>query len=218
MTKKVYNLIILDESGSMSSIERATVSGLNETIQSIKSAQGKHDDQQHFLSLLSFNSEHMTWHYDLAPVSGIEEFAGEKYEPNGCTPLYDAIGMGISKLRRQITDDDMVLVTIITDGLENSSSEFNFKSITKLMDTMKAKGWVITYIGANQDALEEAHKMHIDNGLSYDATPEGVKSMMKFERSRRAVLYEAMASYSSPAEMRDVDYFGNGRKKKGKKS
>ncbi len=85
MAKKVYNLIILDESGSMYSIEHATVSGLNETIQSIKSAQGKHDDQQHFLSLLSFNSEHMTWHYELAPVSGIAEFAGEEYCPT-CRP------------------------------------------------------------------------------------------------------------------------------------
>jgi len=218
MAKKVYNLIILDESGSMYSIERATVSGLNETIQSIGSAQGKHEDQQHFLSLLSFNSEHMTWHYDLAPVSGIGEFAGEKYCPSGCTPLYDAIGMGISKLRRQITEDDMVLVTIITDGLENSSSEFNFTAITRLMDSIKAKGWVITYIGANQDALEEAHKMHIDNGLSYDATPEGVKSMMKFERVKRAVLYDEIAKCASPAELRDVDYFGGGHKKKGKKS
>lgn len=218
MAKKVYNLIILDESGSMGSIERATISGLNETIQSIKSAQGKHEDQQHFLSLLSFNSEHMTWHYELTLVSGITEFAGEKYDPNGCTPLYDAIGLGISKLRRQITEDDMVLVTIITDGLENSSSEYNFTAITKLMDSMKAKGWVITYIGANQDALAEAHRMHIDNGLSYDATPEGVKSMMKFERSKRAVLYEAMAECASPMELREVDYFGNGRKRKGKKS
>ena len=77
---------------------------------------------------------------------------------------------------------------------------------------------MITYIGANQDALAEAHKMNIDNGLSYDATPEGVKNMMTFERSRRAVLYEEMASCSSPAELREVDYFGNGRKKKGKKS
>ena len=216
MAKKVYNLIILDESGSMSSIERATVSGLNETIQSIGSAQRKHEDQQHYLSLLSFNSEHMTWHYEMAPVSGIAEFAGEKYCPDGCTPLYDAIGLGISKLRRQITEDDMVLVTIITDGLENSSSEYNFTAITKLMDSMKAKGWVITYIGANQDALAEAHKMHIDNGLSYDATPEGVKNMMKFERSKRAVLYEEMAECASPMELSGVDYFGSGRKKKAK--
>ena len=218
MAKNVYNLIILDESGSMYSIEQATVSGLNETIQSIKSAQGKHEEQQHFLSLLSFNSEHMTWHYELAPASGIAEFAGEKYEPDGCTPLYDAIGMGISKLRRQITEDDMVLVTIITDGLENSSSEYNFDSIRKLMDAMKAKGWVITYIGANQDALAEAHRMHIDNGLSYDATPEGVAHMMKFERCRRAALYDKMAVCESAGELKEVDYFGSGRRKKSKKS
>lgn len=218
MAKKVYSLIVLDESGSMYSIEKATISGLNETIQSIKSAQGKHTEQEHFLSLLSFSSEHMTWHYDLTPVADIAQFAGEKYAPSGCTPLYDAIGMGISKLRRQITDDDMVLVTIITDGEENSSSEYKFDSITRLMDAMKAKGWVISYIGANQDAIRVAHEMHIDNGLSYDATPEGVQRMMKFERAKRGVLYEAMACCASPSEMADFDYFGEGRKKKSKKS
>ena len=216
--KKVYNLIVLDESGSMSSVERATVSGLNETIQSIKTAQAGQEGQEHFLSLLSFNSERMFYHYDLTPVSQIREFTGEDYCPSGCTPLYDAIGSSIAKLRRQLTDDDMVLVTIITDGLENSSKEYNYHSLICLMDTMKAKGWTIGYIGANQDALAEAHRMHIDNGLSYDATPEGVENMLRYERINRNEAYCEMAICSCPEEMKGYDYFKKNKKDKSDKN
>ena len=216
--KKVYNLIVLDESGSMSTVEMATVSGLNETIQSIKAAQAGQERQEHFLSLLSFNSERMFYHYDLTPVSQIREFTGEDYRPSGCTPLYDAIGSSIAKLRRQLTDDDMVLVTIITDGLENSSKEYNYLSLIGLMDTMKAKGWTISYIGANQDALAEAHRMHIDNGLSYDATPEGVENMLRYERINRNEAYCEMAVCSCPEEMKGYDYFKKNKKDKSDKN
>ena len=39
MKTKVFNVIILDKSGSMSSIARQAVDGVNETIGSIRSAQ-----------------------------------------------------------------------------------------------------------------------------------------------------------------------------------
>jgi hypothetical protein len=51
MSQRVYNLIILDESGSMSIIEKQTISGFNETIQTISAAQRKHEGQRHFVSL-----------------------------------------------------------------------------------------------------------------------------------------------------------------------
>ena len=38
MKTKVFNLIILDESGSMSYIERQALNGLNETLQTIRRA------------------------------------------------------------------------------------------------------------------------------------------------------------------------------------
>ena len=47
MSQRVYNLIILDESGSMSIIEKQTISGFNETIQTISAAQRKHEGQRH---------------------------------------------------------------------------------------------------------------------------------------------------------------------------
>lgn len=64
MRTQVYNLIILDESGFMSSIREQTISGFNETIQTISSAQKKHEDQQHFVSLVVFNSESIRTVFD----------------------------------------------------------------------------------------------------------------------------------------------------------
>ena len=42
----IYNLIILDESGSMGSIYEQALGGANETIQTIRAAQASADDQK----------------------------------------------------------------------------------------------------------------------------------------------------------------------------
>ena len=49
---KIYNLIIVDESGSMSHLREATLSGINETIGTIRSAQEEFETtQEHTLTL-----------------------------------------------------------------------------------------------------------------------------------------------------------------------
>lgn len=49
---QVYNLVILDKSGSMESIRKEAIDGYNETLGSIRAAQLKHlDTQDHFVSL-----------------------------------------------------------------------------------------------------------------------------------------------------------------------
>lgn len=52
---KVFNVIILDRSGSMQRIRQAAVDGFNETLVGIKKAQEKFaDTQEHFVSLVTF--------------------------------------------------------------------------------------------------------------------------------------------------------------------
>ncbi len=53
--QRVYNLIIIDESWSMKAIEKEAVDGLNETFQTIAAAQKMHENQEHFVSLVTFN-------------------------------------------------------------------------------------------------------------------------------------------------------------------
>lgn len=46
MKTRIFNLIIIDESGSMQSIKTAAIDSVNETIQTIRSAQKKHDGNE----------------------------------------------------------------------------------------------------------------------------------------------------------------------------
>ena len=54
--QKVYNLIILDESGSMESIKTEIISAFNEIVQNIKGLEEKFPGQEHFVSFVTFNS------------------------------------------------------------------------------------------------------------------------------------------------------------------
>ena len=122
---QVYNLVILDKSGSMESIRKEAIDGYNETLGAIRAAQLKHmDTQDHFVSLAAFCDCGIDMIYDKTPIKDADKLTKEKYEPCCCTPLFDAIGKSVKKLKTDIKDieDAAVLVTIITDGYENSST------------------------------------------------------------------------------------------------
>ena len=57
MKTRIFNLIIIDESGSMQIIKKEAVDSVNETIQTIRAAQKKHEEQEHFVSLVTFNDD-----------------------------------------------------------------------------------------------------------------------------------------------------------------
>ena len=136
-TKRVHNLIIVDESGSMEVIRKQAFVGMNETLQTVRKMQEKFPDQEQFVTLLTFDTGHTTWHYDNLPAAQTKDLDWKAYHPGGGTPLYDAIGKGISKTNAQIEDGDHVLVTIITDGEENSSEEWTLKMIRTMIEKLK---------------------------------------------------------------------------------
>ena len=72
----IYNLIILDESGSMISIYDQALSGANETIQTIRAAQASAEDQKQFLSFVTFDSGDREWVRTIVnnvPISNVKE-------------------------------------------------------------------------------------------------------------------------------------------------
>ena len=179
-TVKIHNLIILDESGSMSSIYNQALSGINETINGIRQSQEKYPEQRHFVSIVTFEGNGMCGvktRRDCEPVGEVADLTKEDYRPGGCTPLYDAMGKAISELDRKVDAGDSVLVTIITDGTENSSREYSGRAVKDLVAMQRKKGWTFAYIGANQEAIEVARDLNIQNAMNYDATPEGMVCM-----------------------------------------
>jgi Mg-chelatase subunit ChlD len=194
---KVFNLIILDESGSMDSIKRPAVEGLNETIQTIRNAQQTHtNEQDHFVTLVVFNSNGIRTIIKNSPINEVREVRYTDYHPNACTPLYDAMGLSLTGLKYQLSDTEknQVLVTIITDGYENSSKEYDGRMIKKLVKELKSQDWVFVYIGANQDVEAVAGSMEINNTLRFLADKRGINEMMAKTHAARSCFYEKISS------------------------
>lgn len=108
--KRVHNLIIVDESGSMSSIYQPALTGLNETLQTIREAQKEHENQEHIVWLVTFDTGHFKQIYANTPAEKAEDITPEQYRPCGGTPLYDAMGKSINQLRPMVTADDVVCI------------------------------------------------------------------------------------------------------------
>lgn len=186
--------IVLDETGSMSSVKTETINSLNEYISSQKNL---NDSQSCKVNLYKFsetssgfgftsttfravktqaqkqaNPNNIRTVYEHYDIQNVPELTSKDFVPSGMTNLYDAIGNTIARLDSITTDNQNVLVVIITDGYENSSVEYDVDSIKKLIEERQAKGWTFVYLGANQDAWAVGSKFGLSKGqtLSYSTS------------------------------------------------
>jgi Mg-chelatase subunit ChlD len=186
---RVYNLIILDESGSMESIKTRTVQGFNELVQTIRGIQRQFTNQQHFISLVTFNGLGIKTKLHTQPVSELTTLDEKSYHPDASTPLYDAMAKSILQLKHEIyqQSNTSVLVTTITDGEENASKEFSGKEVKLLIEDLQTKGWTFTYMGANHDVTAVADRLSIpkSNVMAFSADEESVTKMFALDKKAR---------------------------------
>ncbi len=206
MKTRIFNLVIIDESGSMQSIKKEAIDSVNETIQTIRSAQKKHEEQEHFMSLVTFNDDIKTV-CECVPVEEVKELTDETYRPDCCTALYDAMGISLNALCKKVAEEDKVLVTVVTDGYENASKEYSGKAIKALVDELKAKGWVFAYIGANQDVEAVAATISITNVINFETTSAGTRMMSARVNRSRERLYSCMAEPDFSAAKANENFF-----------
>lgn len=196
--KTVYNLIIVDESGSMCLIEQQAFAGMNETIQTVKQLQKKYPEIEQRITLMTFETGKRRYHLDNVPAKLAHVLRPSEYRPGGGTPLYDAVGEGIAKVNAVCGVDDEVVVTIITDGEENSSMEYNHKMVKNLIEKMKKQGWTFAFIGTdNLDVSGMAQSLGIDSHLSFSEDAAGTQMMFERVRSCREANMACIASDES---------------------
>ena len=202
---QVFNVIILDRSGSMECIRQAAVDGFNETLAGIKKAQEKFaDTQDHFVSLAIFCSCETQHVFDKTPVAEASLLKMEDFQPCCTTPLYDAMGITLTAMRKYVKDieDSVVVVTIITDGMENASHEYNGKTIKELVERLRGESWTFTYMGANQDSVEVAMKLSIRNSRNFAYSNEGTRASMEKDTSTRMNFFSRLSSFKMGAKGR----------------
>ena len=206
MKKRIFNLIILDESGSMLSIKNEAINNVNESLQTILKAQKENPDQEHYVTFVSFNNRHKTI-WDRIPATEAKTITENDYNPSCSTALYDAMGFSLNELRPNVANNDRVLVTIVTDGMENASREYNGNAIKILVDELKAKGWVFAYMGANHDVEAAAAHISITNIMKFQATAEGTSMMTNRSNNSRERLYRKMSEEDFNSQEANHNFF-----------
>mgnify|MGYP002621770269 CR=1 FL=1 len=198
---RIYNLIIVDESGSMNHLTQSTLSGINETINTIKSAQEQFADTQiHTLTLVTFDGgthkEDVRIIIDNKPVAEVCEF--DDYHPWGNTPLYDAMGMSLTRIQSFIKKDEDAtgVVTVLTDGLENASREWSAKQLGDLINRLKEEGWTFSYMGSAHNVKSVTDLLNIDNVVEFSHNDLGATSTWARENTSRMSFFGKLDRFS----------------------
>lgn len=170
-------VFILDKSGSMGGLESDTIGGFNANLKAHRELGG---DVR--VTTVLFDTKYQLLH-DRLDINAIAPMTEKEYQAGGGTALLDAVGETVHKLRnvqKQTAEEhraEKVIFVIITDGEENSSREYRYCDIKKLIEHQQKKyGWEFIFLGANIDAFAEAGKLGIplDHSAGYMADHIGV--------------------------------------------
>jgi hypothetical protein len=179
--KKDYTdiTVLLDRSGSMASIKNDMVNGLKAYIVEQAKLPG-----QCLLTLVQFDSVGCETVFTARPIGSVENSI--ELFPRGSTPLLDSLGKTIAETGNRLSvmpeyeRPEFVIMLIITDGEENCSREFTRAKIKEMIDrqTLIYK-WTFVYLGANQDAFQEAGSIGISGTKTMDYAPNqgGIRCM-----------------------------------------
>lgn len=172
--------VILDRSGSMSTIQPSMEDGINKFFEDQKKANiGKC-----LASLYQFDVFYEPV-FEGVPIAEVPKVV---LEPRSMTALLDAIGKTVtntgSRLRQMPESDrpGKVIIVIITDGLENASTEFTLSSIREIIRVQsEVYKWEFLFLGANQDAIQVAGHMGIPYAASmtFDPSKGGVYAALQ---------------------------------------
>lgn len=186
---------ILDRSGSMQSVANAAIAGFNEFLREQQAAPG-----QARLTLVLFDNEYLV-PVDNIPIAEVVRLNSDTYIPRASTALLDAIGETIQRIGKRLEQTPeaerpgQVIVPILTDGLENSSTQYTWKQISAMIrHQTEVYKWEFLFLGANQDAIATASNLSIaaGNAATYCADEIGTRTTQR-ATSRKATALRAKA-------------------------
>ena len=173
-------IIILDASGSMSSIQDDIKGSFNEFLKKQREEPGKT-----VFDLFQFNDE-VRRPVKSADLAKFHDDLMAKYNCSGCTALNDAVCIAIDTVGREFANmeeterPEHVLCVIITDGMENASREYTSKDVKDRIEHQKtAYKWDFQFLAANQDAFATGESIGLDKSscMNFVADAAGVNML-----------------------------------------
>lgn len=183
MRKDLTELVfILDMSGSMGRLTEDTIGGYNTLIEDQKKEKG-----DALVTTVLFDDRYIVLH-DRVPLKDVKPLTDKEYRPLGTTAMLDAVGKTINSVGANLakTPEEeragTVMVTIITDGMENASKEYSWQDVQGMIKHQREKySWIFSFIGANIDVEKVSGDLGIDARLAkkYTASKAGTDSVYK---------------------------------------
>lgn len=204
--KKTFHLVfVLDDSYSMLSTKKATISGYNEYLNGQRLA-AKENGIPTFVSLYKFDGNDVKSIFSRISISEVQNLTESDYHPMGSTNLYDGIGGVMLQLNSDFSskkkkDRDAVIITILTDGEENASRIFSQTDIKQMIEKAEAKNWGFMFLGANIDAFQVGSTLgfNANNTIQYD-----MKSLLNTMSVASAMTTRMVGSYASDMSTEEV--------------
>jgi hypothetical protein len=179
----VFNVLILDESGSMGSIASAAKEVFEGYLHRLIQEQQDIPDLTQYINMWTFGKPYVNENIPLVKIHSWDKVFPE-YCPSGNTPMFDAIGMSIHKLKESLRILDLqkeqyqVKVFIVSDGEENASREYKASQIGALIRGLIAEGWAFDYYGTDHDITSMADTLNIESNrrVMFQKTKAGMES------------------------------------------
>lgn len=204
---KTETILIIDRSGSMSSIKGDMEGGLNAFIEDQKKVEG-----ENYVTYYQFDDEFEK----VFELKSIEKVGSIKINPRGMTALVDAVGRGvnetISRIERTTESEkpEAVLVYIITDGYENASREYTNDKVKALIKKAEDDyGFKFMFLGADIDSFSVGGNWGLDSSkvMNYTKSASGTTGLSA-TMSKSATYYRcsvAESNFSSVADYKITD-------------
>lgn len=170
-------IMLLDRSGSMSSIADDMAGGFNAFMDEQRESSPNAN-----VSLYQFDHGFQEV-YVAKPLADVGPL---QLVPRGTTALLDAIARAVAETRSRLEAKPVserprtVVFGIITDGLENASTEVAHAAVKKLIERQEEiDEWTFMYLGANQDAIEVGRGLGIARERSMTYAPAQADAAMR---------------------------------------
>ena len=165
--------MVVDRSGSMCSVRNDTIGGINTFFDKQKEELAGRKVK---VTVAMFDDKYEV-PFDFVNLKKIPKFGLRDFEPRGMTALLDAIGITIDKLGRKLSKmkeynrPSKVVVSILTDGYENSSREYTRERIAEMIQRQENQyNWDIMFLGAGLDSVQVAQSFGFkgNHSMVYD--------------------------------------------------
>lgn len=170
--------LLIDRSGSMINIKSDTEGG----IATFLAEQAKEENVTTTVTLAQFDTQYEIIYAD-QPIAEVPRY---ELVPRSMTALLKSITQIVADVKAEIKAlpkeerPDQVVLVIATDGKENASGpEYPLEDVKKLLEKRQAKGWLVIYLGANQDAIRVAGGMGIrpETSIDYSFDHQGTNAV-----------------------------------------